>query len=116
MNNHIRLGCIIAGLGVLMPTSLRATVPVFGGTATPDDGAHAGSGFFNTPGPGRSAGNGVAVMGARVRDASDHDIGDRAFRWNTTGTAAPQLQILGTHITGYTNAYASDINSTGTVV
>jgi hypothetical protein len=42
--------------------------------------------------------------------------GDRAVRWNSTGTTATELGNLGTNSSGVTNAYAYALNSAGTAV
>jgi hypothetical protein len=44
------------------------------------------------------------------------DVGPRAVRWNATGTAATELDNLGTDINGNSSSYAYSINTAGTIV
>ena len=44
------------------------------------------------------------------------DKGDRAVRWDASGTVATELGNLGTDSSGYTNVYACAVNASGTAV
>jgi hypothetical protein len=57
---------------------------------------------------GLSVGYASAYIGGEYR-------GDRAVRWNSTGTSATQLGHLGIGIGGFAYAYAFDVNESGTI-
>jgi Protein of unknown function (DUF3466) len=57
---------------------------------------------------------GIAIGAAYKYDASDTDLGERAFRWDAT--AATELGNLGADIDGIAHSWAIAINDAGTVV
>src|SRR4051812_37862482 len=61
--------------------------------------------------PGSTAGNSVAVAYAD----GGQNIGERAFRWDASGTPATQLANLG-NLSGFTNTLVWSVNSAGTAV
>ncbi len=58
---------------------------------------------------------GTAVGYASKYDFSGNNMGDRAVRWDASGTVATELGDLGTN-SGYTNSYAYAVNDAGTAV
>lgn len=60
---------------------------------------------------------GTAVGSSRTYDSGNPNSGDeRAVRWGPSGTAATELQGLGTFVSGFSVARASAINNAGTAV
>jgi hypothetical protein len=60
--------------------------------------------------------NSGAVVGYAEKFVNGSDLGVRAVRWSATGTAATELDNLGTDGNGRASAQASAINKTGTIV
>lgn len=60
-------------------------------------------------------GGGMAV-GYSAKYVGGSSVGNRAVRWNATGTAATELGILGADSNGSTYACASAVNGAGTIV
>jgi hypothetical protein len=59
---------------------------------------------------------GTAVGVVRKYNDSGGDLGDRAVRWDASGTTATELEHLGTEPSGNTYASAAAINDAGTIV
>lgn len=57
-----------------------------------------------------------AVAGYANKYSGGTALGDRAVRWDASGTAATELGHLGTRSTGITFSYAHDINDAGVAV
>ena len=66
--------------------------------------------------PGSGVNNNGTAVGFAIRYLSGSNVGQRALRWDASGTAATELGNLGTDSGGYTNAYAYAINDAGTAV
>jgi hypothetical protein len=66
---------------------------------------------------GSSVGNGVAVGYAwKYTGSTTNSAGQRAFRWDSSGSAATELGILGTDSQGRTDSFAMAMNSAGVTV
>ncbi|HEV2295599.1 MAG TPA: hypothetical protein VGR35_17250 [Tepidisphaeraceae bacterium] len=61
-------------------------------------------------------GSGTAVGESNKYDGSGTDLGTRAVRWDASGTAATELDTLGTDADGVTYARAYAVNGSGTAV
>ncbi|MGA2062197.1 MAG: DUF3466 family protein [Thermoguttaceae bacterium] len=59
--------------------------------------------------------SGTAV-GYATKYVSGNSMGNRAVRWDSSGTASTELGNLGTNSSGVTNAYAYAVNDAGTAV
>jgi Protein of unknown function (DUF3466) len=59
--------------------------------------------------------SGLAV-GYAEKNVSGSYMGDRAVRWDGTGTAATELGNLGTDSSGFTSAFALGVNTAGTAI
>ncbi|MCC7146486.1 MAG: hypothetical protein IT443_08570 [Phycisphaeraceae bacterium] len=71
------------------------------------------NGYTNTSASAINA-DGTAVGEAYKYDGLGADLGRRAVRWDASGTAATELDNLGTSLTGVTNSSAAAINAAGT--
>jgi len=60
--------------------------------------------------------NAGTAVGLARKYESGSDKGDRAVRWNASGTAATELGNLGTTSSGVTSNYARAVNAAGTAV
>jgi hypothetical protein len=56
------------------------------------------------------------AVGYATKYVGDSDMGRRAVRWDTSGTAATELGNLGTFVDGYAEASAYTVNTAGTAV
>lgn len=56
------------------------------------------------------------AVGQSYKYASGGSLGQRAVRWDASGTAATELGTLGTDSSGITHAYADAVNGAGTAV
>src|SRR5436190_1669497 len=60
-------------------------------------------------------GNGVAV-GSAQKYSGGTNLGERAVRWDASGSAVTELGNLGTGSTGYTESGANAVNTAGAAV
>ena len=73
-----------------------------------------GSSFTNAE--ARAVNDSGTAVGNSDKYVNGSSVGDRAVRWDASGTAATELDNLGTTISGYTEAYAYAVNDAGTAV
>ncbi|MGD0516390.1 MAG: DUF3466 family protein [Thermoguttaceae bacterium] len=66
--------------------------------------------------PGWHVNNYGTAVGWSDKYVSGSDMGTRAVRWDASGTAATELDNLGTDYIGYTYAQANTVNDAGTAV
>ena len=117
-HNHRFLRAVVAIVaGGWFASAAGAATNIYGG---PTYDATTKTGYLYYPtfpvAPGGTAGDGVAV-GHIYKDVSGINRGNRAVRWDASGTPAIELGNLGTdNGNGYTNSYAYAVNTAGTAV
>jgi hypothetical protein len=103
--------CAAVLAAIIMASPAAAYVNVFGGpTYTSGVG-----GFKNGHATGVND-TGIAIGTAYKYDAADTELGERAFRWDGSGSAATELGNLGTNLDGVAHIGASAINDAGTII
>jgi hypothetical protein len=83
--------------------------------ATELGGLGNGSGGFASSYP-NAINTAGTVVGQATKSSGGTNLGDRAVRWNASGTTATELGNLGTDSSGVTNSNAYAINTAGTAV
>ncbi len=96
-------------VALLLPSSLAAFVPVYGGAANRPY-------LTSIPvAPVSSVGDGMAIGFATKYNSSNTSLGTRAFRWDALGNAPVELGNLGVSNAGVSNSLTSAINSSGAI-
>jgi len=105
-----------AGLVATQAMSARASVLVAGSPgydSATDTGLKEG---YTSWAPGWVVNNSGTAVGYSWKYVSGSHLGDRAVRWDASGTAATELGVLGTNSSGSASAIAHSVNDAGTAV
>jgi hypothetical protein len=70
----------------------------------------------STNGSARAVNAGGTAVGYMRKFANNADRGERAVRWDASGTAATELGVLSTNSSGFTTGRAEAVNASGTAV
>jgi hypothetical protein len=109
----LTIGIVAIGLGA----TAQAGNLLVAGSPEYDQAAGNGMRYSGVPcAPGSGVNNGGTAVGYATKYLSGSSLGQRAIRWDASGTAATELGNLGTDGTGYTNVGAYAVNVAGTAV